>query len=167
MTTWTIRPAQAGDLSALIALEARFPTDRLGRASWRRFIRGPRAEVWVADGNGIVAGDAVLLYRHNSHRARLYSLVVDAAHTGQGIGRALLHACEQAARQRGCRELVLEVRPANAAAIGLYDSAGYRAIGQRAGFYEDGSTALILGKALAAAAATNRATAPALERAYA
>jgi ribosomal-protein-alanine N-acetyltransferase len=148
---WTIRPAVPADLEALTALEARFPSDRLRRESWRRFVGARSAEVWVADRAGSVAGDAVVLYRRNSRRARLYSLVVSDRCGGQGIGRALLRACEQAARLRDCRELRLEVRPDNATALALYQTSGYRVIRRREEFYEDGSAALLLGKTLEAA----------------
>jgi ribosomal-protein-alanine N-acetyltransferase len=148
---WTIRPAVPEDLEALTALEARFPSDRLRRESWRRFVGARSAEIWVADRAGSVAGDAVVLYRRNSRRARLYSLVVSDCCSGQGIGRALLSVCERAARRRGCRELVLEVRPDNAAALALYQTSDYRVIRRREEFYEDGSAALLLGKTLEAA----------------
>lgn len=148
MADCAIRRALARDLDALIALEARFPCDRLSRASLRRFVNGPSAEVWVADCEGTVTGDAVILYRRNAPRARLYSLVVDGARTGRGIGRALLRACEKAARARGCRELVLEVRPDNAPAIALYERAGFRLATRLEAFYEDGAAALRFTKSL-------------------
>lgn len=151
MNSPIIRRARPADLAALTALESRFPCDRLSRASLRRLVIGPSAEVWVAECEATVVGDAVLLYRRNTRRARLYSLVVEAARTGQGIGRALLETCEKAARQRGCRELVLEVRPDNLVAIGLYERAGFRVVGRREAFYEDGTTAVVLGKPLLSA----------------
>jgi len=150
MPAWIIRAADQDDLDALIALEARFPSDRLSRASLRRLIRRSSAEIWVADCDRNLAGDVVVLYRRRSGRARLYSLVVNAARTGQGIGRALLCAAEQAARRRGCREMTLEVRNDNTAAISLYASAGYLILGHRDDFYQDGRAALLLTKSLAA-----------------
>ena len=153
MNSPTIRLARLADLAALTALESRFPSDRLSRASLRRFVVAPSAEIWVAECEDTVVGDAVLLYRRHARRARLYSLVVEAARTGQGFGRTLLEACEKAARERGCRELVLEVRPDNLVAIGLYERAGFRVVGRREAFYEDGTTAIVLGKSLRAAPA--------------
>ena len=46
----------------------------------------------------------------------------------------------------------LEVRADNMTAIGLYERAGYHPLGQRPDYYEDGTTALLFGRQLAAAA---------------
>ena len=45
----------------------------------------------------------------------------------------------------------LEVRADNIAAIGLYKRAGYHPLGQKPDYYEDGTTALLFGRQLAAA----------------
>ena len=46
----------------------------------------------------------------------------------------------------------LEVRADNRTAIGLYQRTGYHPLGQRPDYYEDGATALLLGRQLAVAA---------------
>lgn len=143
-----IRRAQRQDIPALVALEQGFAGDRLSARSFRRFIGGDGADVWVYAENGIVLGNAVVLYRRGSSVARLYSLVVAAAARGRGLGRALLEWAEHQAAQRGGTELRLEVRPENAAAIALYRRAGYLDAGVIANFYEDGAPALRLQKAL-------------------
>jgi [ribosomal protein S18]-alanine N-acetyltransferase len=65
--------------------------------------------------------------------------VVAPKYRGRGVGAGLLVAAEAAARQRGCRELRLEVRQDNAAAMALYESAGYRRIAKLPDYYEDGA----------------------------
>ena len=47
---------------------------------------------------------------------------------GRGVGVAILHELEQAARERGFRVLRLETGPLQPEAIGLYARAGYREI---------------------------------------
>jgi ribosomal protein S18 acetylase RimI-like enzyme len=144
-----IRRARPADLGALVMLETRFPTDRLSRASLRHLLERGHADVWVTEMDGVIVGDAVVCYRRGSRRARLYSIVTDGAHAGRGIGGALLAACEAGAVVRGCAFMALEVRPDNEAALRLYRRGGYSAAGVAPGFYEDGSSALRLAKALA------------------
>jgi ribosomal protein S18 acetylase RimI-like enzyme len=87
--------------------------------------------------------------RRCSTIARLYSIAVDPVARGSGLGAALLAAAERAARRRGVRRLRLEVRQDNPAAIALYETRGYRRIGARAAYYEDGADAWRYERALA------------------
>jgi N6-L-threonylcarbamoyladenine synthase/protein kinase Bud32 len=56
---------------------------------------------------------------------------------GRGLGTALLSALVDEAGRRGLRRLTLEVRPSNAEAVALYETAGFRAVGRRPGYYSD------------------------------
>jgi ribosomal-protein-alanine N-acetyltransferase len=71
-----------------------------------------------------------------------------AVHPGErrrGIGRSLLGAVLDDASRRALRTVVLEVRPSNAEAIGLYESFGFRVVGRRRGYYYDtGEDALVM-----------------------
>lgn len=138
-----VRHATRADLDALVALEQRvFASDRLSRRQFRHHIDSPSATLLVCATDSGLLGDSLLLLRRGSHVARLYSLAVAPAARGGGIGQSLLTANEQTARRRGCHLLRMEVRVANAAAIALYESNGYRRFGQRAdGYYADGSDA--------------------------
>jgi ribosomal-protein-alanine N-acetyltransferase len=53
----------------------------------------------------------------------------------RGVGRALMSAIEQSAKQRGIVFLSLEVRESNAAARSLYSSLGWVGCGIRKNFY--------------------------------
>lgn len=76
-----------------------------------------------------------------------------AVHPGlrrRGVGRALLSAVLDDARQRTLRLVVLEVRPSNVEALGLYESFGFRVVGRRRGYYYDtGEDALVMEAPLA------------------
>jgi GNAT superfamily N-acetyltransferase len=63
--------------------------------------------------------------------AFLFDIEVDEPHRGQGYGRALLTAAEEAARSRGISALELNVFGANRTAIALYESAGYVVVQQQ------------------------------------
>jgi ribosomal protein S18 acetylase RimI-like enzyme len=143
-----LRLAKIDDLAMLAQLEERFPTDRLSRASLRHILRHGHASVWVCEQDGVLAGNAVVLYRRGTSMARLYSLVVHPEYVRRGIARALLAVAESEAGERGCRELRLEVRPDNLPAIRLYRKSGYAVTGKAGKFYEDGSDALKMCKRL-------------------
>jgi len=55
----------------------------------------------------------------------IHDLAVLPERRGQGIGRALLGAVEEAARSEGCCKLTLEVLDSNDRARGLYTSFGF------------------------------------------
>ena len=150
-----VRAATPADLDALVALELRaFSGDRMSRVQYRRHLASPGAAVLVADAPGEgegVLGSALVFFRRGTTLARLYSIATAPAARGRGIGASLLAATEQAARDRGCRALRLEVRVDNTAAIALYERAGYRRIGRYTAYYEDGADAWRYEKSLAIA----------------
>lgn len=144
-----IRAGRVGDLDAIERLEnAAFDSDRLSRRSLRYFLAAPTTEVSVAETGGHLVGYAMIGFRAGSRLGRLFSLAVDPARTGKGLGRALLSDCERCALARGAIAVRLEVRADNRAAIGLYMAAGYRHFGTVADYYEDGATALRFDKRL-------------------
>ena len=54
---------------------------------------------------------------------------------GMGVGKALVSALLASARETGASVVMLEVRKSNAAAIALYEKAGFTLVGQRKNFY--------------------------------
>jgi ribosomal protein S18 acetylase RimI-like enzyme len=59
--------------------------------------------------------------------AWLEDLFVEPDARGAGLGRALTEACIDRALARGCKRIQLDTNERNAAAIALYESAGFRA----------------------------------------
>jgi ribosomal protein S18 acetylase RimI-like enzyme len=138
-----LRPARAGDVDALLAIEeAVFPTDRLSRSSFRRLIASSSAAVLVGDVYGSVAGYCIVLFRANSSTARLYSIAVGPGQSGRGIGRMLIDGAKREAGARCCSVLRLEVREDNPRAIAIYGQSGFQMTGSQADYYEDGMTAV-------------------------
>jgi len=146
--SFVLRPATPADLQALLALEAQFPGDRMSAAQFRRHLRSATARLQLATDTQAVLGASLLLFRSGSASARLYSLVVDAAARGRGIGVRLLADAEEAARQRGCTQIRLEVRADNVAAIALYRHAGYQELATLRRYYDDGGDGLRYRRAL-------------------
>lgn len=143
-----LRRGRPDDLDALLALELLFPSDRVSRRGWRRFLVSPRANVVVAASGGEVLGNLVLLRRAGSDKARIYSVVVAPAARGQGLGERLVAEAERIAAGEGCTAVSLEVRADNAAARALYAKRGYREQMALPAYYDDGADGLRLVKPL-------------------
>lgn len=137
------RAARISDLDALVALEERgFVTDRLTRRNFTWMIRKAHAFFMVVEIGGTLAGYTLLLFHKGTSLARLYSIAVDKAFRGAGLARELLARSEAAAVENDCVYLRLEVHPANAGAIALYEQSGYYRFGLYRQYYDDNSDAL-------------------------
>jgi ribosomal protein S18 acetylase RimI-like enzyme len=145
-----IRPANAGDLDALVALEiACFEGDRISRRQFNYLLKKGNASILVAEQDGQLVGDLVLLYSRATSVARLYSIAVDERMRGKGIARMLMQAAEKEAWDHRRAYLRLEVRKDNHAAIRLYQSLGYRRLGEHPDYYDDHMDAWRFEKSLA------------------
>jgi [ribosomal protein S18]-alanine N-acetyltransferase len=146
-----MRPAVLADLPALVALENEaFASDRLSRQSLRYYISAASSGMIVFERRGALIGYSLVAFHKGSPTARLHSIAVGRAYRGLKAGARLLQASERLARERGARELHLEVRNRNRPAIALYESRGYRRFDRIEDYYEDGATALCYEKRLRA-----------------
>lgn len=137
-----IRRATAADASAILDLEARFPVaDRISRQSLLRMLRSDSCDCIVAQ-RRTVLGAAIVLYREGQTAARLYSIAVHHTAMGTGIGRALIDAAIEAAGERDCDRIRLEVRVSNESAIALYSRAGFVPFDRKVAYYDDGEDAV-------------------------
>ncbi|MCI0519303.1 MAG: GNAT family N-acetyltransferase, partial [Chloroflexi bacterium] len=139
-----ILPANWRDLNPIRRLEIEcFPQDAwpiwdiLGVLTLPNVIRLKA----VAEGElvGFIAGDV----RPTERVAWIATIGVLPAYRRQGIGAALLGACEAQVRQPYVR---LNVRQSNLAALQLYERSGYQRVGAWPAYYQDGEEALILEK---------------------
>ena len=76
----------------------------------------------AVDGHDIVG---TVMAGYDGHRGWLYYLAADPMRRGQGIGRALVTAAEDALLEMGCPKVQLMVRPDNQAAREFYGGLGY------------------------------------------
>lgn len=88
---------------------------------------------WLMQADGEPAGYAVLMMVLDE--AHILNISVAADCQRQGLGRRLLDHLGDVARTVGGRQMFLEVRPSNAAALALYARAGFETIGRRKGYY--------------------------------
>jgi ribosomal protein S18 acetylase RimI-like enzyme len=145
-----VRPRRAtlGDLDALIALEARFPSDRISARAYKHLLTRAHAEVWVAGERGRIVASIVILFRRGAGMARLYSVVTDPAYRGRGIGGRLVSIAERRAVEHGCDRIGLEVRARDTRVRRWYTLLGYVTQARIPDFYEDGAPALRMRKSL-------------------
>ena len=138
----TIRDAGPGDAAAICRIYNQGIQDRVAtleteertpeeRRAWLE-ARGPRHPVLVVETEGEVAAWGSL----NSFNPRRaydhvadFSLYVDRAWRGRGVGRRLLDALIARARALGYHKLVLSAFPWNEAGMTVYRRAGFREIG--------------------------------------
>ena len=88
------------------------------------------------------------LARCISDEAELLFILVGTSHRGRGLGSMLLESLLKEAGNRGAGTLFLEVSESNHAAQKLYDKLGFERIGLRERYYPDGTSALVLSKAI-------------------
>jgi len=137
------RRATGDDARAIAALESRvfpasedpFSVDRL-----RRMLRNPRAMAMVVEDAGVVVGWSVALVRRNAswRSGRIYSVAVDPAYAGRGIGRALVESLLAELAPLDVHRIYLEVRADNEPAIKLYRSLGFAPVGWLDDYYGPG-----------------------------
>jgi ribosomal-protein-alanine N-acetyltransferase len=90
---------------------------------------------------GFVAGDP----RPAQNAGWIATIGVDPHYQGQGIGTALLRACEA---QLKYPTVKLTVRISNQKAIALYEREGYRTVDIWSKYYNDGEDGLVMEKVL-------------------
>jgi GNAT superfamily N-acetyltransferase len=136
----------AGPEDIAVWLELRhqaFARQRLGVRHWNRqdfaseFLEKPwwRAEhLWFAETSGALGsppqavGTVALAFRGQGPSARpaVHWLAVLPPWRRRGVGRLLMTALEQACWDAGYRQVWLETHPSWTAAVGFYETLGYR-----------------------------------------
>jgi len=137
---WQLRTATVDDLDGIMAIEhAVFPTDAWSRESMRSELASPHGYYLVAFDQGDpdrFVGYAGLLAPRGSHQSDIQSLAVVESARRRGLARTMVQALVAEARQRGAREVFLEVRVDNPGAQALYASLGFERLGLRKGYYQ-------------------------------
>jgi len=128
----TLRFAEAGDADALHAVHALAFDAPWPAAEIERMMRVMGGFAMLAEAE---AAQGFILVRIVADEAEILTLAVAPAARRQGIGRSLVEAAAQEARRRGARDFFLEVAEDNPAALALYESADFQAVGLRRAYY--------------------------------
>jgi L-amino acid N-acyltransferase YncA len=142
MTTLTLRPARAGDAEPICRIYNQGIEDRVAtletelrspeeRREWMA-ARGPRHPVIVAESGGAIVGWGSLnvfnprpAYRHVAD----FSVYVERAWRGKGVGHRLLERLIELAREIGYHKMVLATFPTNTGGVRLYERLGFSRVG--------------------------------------
>lgn len=130
-----IRDARAGDAGAIGALERQCFADPWPEEAVAAYINGGNCLMLCAEGEG----GELLGYvgmQHVLDEGYIGNVCTAPQHRRRGVARALLAELEERSRRLGLAFLTLEVRASNAAAIALYEGAGYGRVGTRPGYYQ-------------------------------
>jgi ribosomal-protein-alanine N-acetyltransferase len=134
--------AGSDDLDAIVDLERRCFTHPWSSRHFRDALRNaPRSRILVLRAPA-AAGDpsrgihAYCVVQAVADEMHVHNLAVEPERRGAGLGRLLLELGLDWGRGRGARRAFLEVRPSNAAALGLYASLGFRTVSLRRRYYQ-------------------------------
>lgn len=141
----TLRTATLEDLPAIMDLERRsFVGDAWREETMSAEIAAAHNVYVVDEQDGALVGYGGVRALPGGRDADIQTIALDEAFRGRGRGRALLHALTAAAKERGARELFLEVRADNPVAEALYRSEGFTELGRRPRYYRGEVDAIVM-----------------------
>jgi L-amino acid N-acyltransferase YncA len=142
VSDYRVRAATAADAAAICRIYNQGIEDRVAtletelrtpeeRAAWLA-AKSPRHPVIVAEDNGRIIGWGSLnqfnpreAYRHVVD----FSIYVERAYRGRGVGRVMLARLIELAREHGYHKMVLSAFPSNSGGMALYERMGFRTVG--------------------------------------
>jgi len=145
-----IRPMTHADLPAVLAIEVElFPID-----AWtEELFLGELAEVSNSRDVAVAILDSEIVgyasFRYVGKQGDVNTVAVSKDQQGKGIGSFLMDWLESQATLRNVREIFLEVRSDNEAAMKMYASRGYERIDVRRNYYGNTIDANIMRKRVA------------------
>ncbi|GAB3618165.1 ribosomal protein S18-alanine N-acetyltransferase [Okibacterium endophyticum] len=138
--TWRVREAWPEDLNAIMGLERLvFANDAWSEETMRGELESEHTFYVVAYPVGDpvdIQGYAGLMMPNGAKEADIQTVAVAPEVRRMGLGRVLVQALINRARDARAREVFLEVRQDNPAAQALYAELGFESIGVRPGYYQ-------------------------------
>lgn len=131
-----LRPMQTADLDAVMRIERKIYLHPWTRGNFRDSLNAGYS-CWIYQFAQSIVGYAVMMVA--TDEAHLLNLSIAAKWQRQGWGKKLLQQMVDLARQYRARAMLLEVRPSNVAALGLYQGFGFKRIALRRGYYPAGA----------------------------
>jgi ribosomal-protein-alanine N-acetyltransferase len=125
----SLRVATVVDAAELAAIHAETFDEPWGADEIRTLLSGP-------GGFGLLTEGGFILCRAIAGEAEILTLAVKPDARRRGLGRTLVEAAAIVAAQGGASAFFLEVASDNAAALALYEAAGFEQAGARPGYYQ-------------------------------
>lgn len=143
-----LRPFQISDLDTLYRIDqACFPPGiSYSRTELGRFIAHRQSRTWVAEEGGEIAGFLVANRHPAQPLAHIITIDVIEPARRRGVGRALMDAVEDWARQQRLQAVALETAEHNLAARKFYAARGYAIHEKLEHYYVDGAAAWVMVK---------------------
>ena len=144
-----IRAARKDELDALLGLEEIcFKEETFHKNQLKYLLFNAKSIVLLAALDGEVVGSMIILLRKRVYHARIYSLNVHPQRRRAGIGGLLMDTALKLLKEKGFRNVSLEVGVNNKAAQKLYKSKGFLADKTLYRYYKNGDDALHLARKL-------------------
>lgn len=142
-----IRSMRLADLPSVMDIELECFTMPWSEATFRGLLRRTDADLFAAEAEGRLIGYAA--FWSVLDQGELGNVSVTSRWRRKGIANRLIRAVLQRARERGVREVYLEVRVSNLGAQNLYNAYGFEQVGRRRNYYlEPVEDALVMRKLL-------------------
>jgi len=126
------RPMHADDLNVVMQIEPTIYSHPWTRGNFNDSLQAGH-EAWVMLHHDKVVGYAVMMVVLDE--ANLLNISVAAPYQKQGLGRLLFAHLLEHAKALNIRNMFLEVRESNVAAIALYNREGFKETSVRRGYY--------------------------------
>lgn len=131
-TPLAIRPMRDVDLVQVLEIEREAYAFPWSAGIFRDCLRAGYC-CWVLEQQDEVRAYGIM--QVGAGESHILNLCVRANGRGRGLGRALLSHLLEVAREHRADTALLEVRPTNRPALGLYLAMGFNEVGVRRGYY--------------------------------
>ena len=149
-----VRPATAGDLDAIDAIEQHSFKTPWPRSTFEGELTRPLARLDVARAPRVIGFCNYWIVSEpggDAGEVHIHAIATHPDFRGRGLGRQMLDHVLAASAAAGCQMASLEVRAGNAPAIALYEHAGFKTVHVRGRYYQDdGEDALVMMRGLSA-----------------
>jgi len=123
-----IRKATPADLDGILEVEkTSFDCDWFSRRQFAYLISHAKGMFYVAEYDKRIVGYISLLHSSKSKSIRIYSIAVHPEARGHRLGQRLMDISKEYAKECNLKQISLEVRVDNIAAINLYRRNGFLA----------------------------------------
>ena len=129
-----IEKASGTDIPKILEIEKHLFSDPWDKALFEAAVDAEDKYFFVEKQNGETAG--YIIFERVLDEGHITNLAVSKDDQRRGIASKLVNHVLDIAKGSGIKEIFLEVRHSNEAAIKLYNKFGFAAIGRRKGYYQ-------------------------------